>query len=417
MIRFFKAFFIVLTLTALGAAQGLNDIGITKTLALGDLKTTSAGKIVLETKDGEISAILASSTQYQRLPPDNLKLSAAKPAAFTDLAEGDRVLVLGKVSEDRKTIVASRVFLVKGSELEELARKQRREWRMRGIAGKVEAIDPASKVVTVKISSITGSASSLALTAKDDAKFLKYAPTSVRYSDAVDSEFSKIEVGDNIQALGDRSQDGKSFQAEEILTGSFVTVAGTVESVNVGSGEVVIKHFNTKENVTIKVNDGSTLKKFPDEMASRIARFLQFSRAGGFGGGGNRAGGGSRGGNAGNRRAGNTSQNQGNAAGNRGNRGNRGGQGGGRRGMRGGPAGMGDINTIANRIPDIKLADLKKGDQIAASSPKSKDEKNYIAIKLIAGIGPFIVAQSKSGGRARGVGGSLQIPGLDSVEF
>ena len=360
---------------ALGQS-GLDSLGITSTLALGDVTSTSAGKIVLQTKDGEISAILGSATEYKRLPPDNLKLSAAKPAAFTDLAVGDRVLVLGKVSADKKTITASRVFIVKGDDLDNLARKQQREWRMRGIAGKVTAINKQQNSFTVKISSITGTATNLEIKPKEDVKYLKYAATSVRYSDALPSKFDDVEVGDSVQALGDRSEDGTSFAAEEILSGGFVTVAGTVKSIDVEKNEIVITHFNTKKDVTIKVNSNSSLKKFPDEMASRIARLLQFAKSGAGGGG----------------------------------------QGGGRRGGAGGRRGMGDINSIANRIPEIKISDLKKGDQIAASSPKSSDESNYTAIKLIAGIGPFIAAQSSSG-KKRGVGGSLQVPGLDSVEF
>ena len=80
----------------------------------------------------------------------------------------------------------------------------------------------------------------------------------------------------------------------------------------------------------------------------------------------------------------------------------------------------GDINDMLNRFPGITVGDLKEGDMIAVSSPKGKDPKRMTAIKLLAGVEPFItMAQMAAGPRrgGQGVSGGLNIPGLDSVEF
>jgi hypothetical protein len=71
---------------------------------------------------------------------------------------------------------------------------------------------------------------------------------------------------------------------------------------------------------------------------------------------------------------------------------------------------------MLERFPNITAADLKAGDVIAVSSTKNNTPERITAIKLLAGVEPFLrvaQAQAASGGQ-RGQGGlSLDIPGLD----
>jgi hypothetical protein len=361
---------------AVVAQNGLPDIGIKDNLALGVVKEVGAQKIVVETKDGVIDSVLVSTTVFKRLPPDNLSLKAATPSSLSELTVGDRVLLTGKVSDDKKTIITTAVYLVKGTDLAEQQAKQRAEWQRRGIAGRVKAVDTASGEITPKA----------------DARFLKYSAESARYADAVESSIGQISPEDMIQALGDKSEDGASFSAEELITGAFQTVAGTVKSVDAAKNEVVITELKTKQDVIIQIKSSSLLKKFPEEIAQRLARFQMMMASGAVPP----------------------------AAGNRPPQGRPGGEGGqGRPGMQGG--GMrGDINDMLNRFPSITAGDLKEGDMIAVSSPKTNDPGRLTAIKLLAGVEPFLtMQQASSGGRrgSQGVSGGLNIPGLDSVEF
>lgn len=381
-----------LVFTAFGQ-NGLPDIGIQGNLALGVVKTKGTEKIVVETKDGTIDSVLVSTTKFKKLPPDNLSLKAATDSSLDELSAGDRVLLTGTVSADKKSIITTGVYLVKGSDLAEQQAKQRAEWQRRGINGRVSAVDPATGEITVETRGITGNASSLKVTAKEGAKILRYSPESPRYADAVPGNLSEIREDDMIQALGDRSEDGTSFAAEEIITGAFHTVAGTVKSVDVAKNEVVITDLKTKEELTIVIRSSSLLKRFPEEIAQRMARF-QMMRASGAAPP------------TGGRPAGQGRPQQAGAEG------ERPGPGGG--GMRG------DINDMLNRFPTITAADLKEGDIVAVSSPKGEDGKRHVAIKLLAGVEPFIMmAQAAAGGRrgGQGVSGGLNIPGLDSVEF
>ena len=127
---------VVLVIAAIGisAQGGLPDIGIQGNLALGVVKVKGNEKMVIETKDGTIDSILVSGTKFKRLPPDNLSLSAATDSSLSEVSVGDRVLVTGKVSDDRTSIIPTAVYLVKGSDLAAQQEKQRIEWQRRGIS-------------------------------------------------------------------------------------------------------------------------------------------------------------------------------------------------------------------------------------------------------------------------------------------
>jgi hypothetical protein len=71
---------------------------------------------------------------------------------------------------------------------------------------------------------------------------------------------------------------------------------------------------------------------------------------------------------------------------------------------------------MLDRFPTITPADLKQGDMIAVSSTKSGDVEHITAIKLLAGVEPFLRAAQTSGGQGRGANrgtGDFNIPGLD----
>ena len=74
------------------------------------------------------------------------------------------------------------------------------------------------------------------------------------------------------------------------------------------------------------------------------------------------------------------------------------------------------------RFDTISAADLKVGSMIAVSSSKNGSADKITAIKLLAGVEPFVraaQAQNTSGGRGGrgGQSGGFTIPGLDGFDF
>lgn len=365
-------------------------------MATGNIVSINAGKIVLQIETGSVDVILSDKTQYMRLSPDKPSLKTAVAAAFSDIETGDKVVVTGFFSEDKKTLPASKIYLVTKGDIAQKQAKESEQWRTRGISGRVVSVNPAESKINIEVRGLANM-TAVVLTAKPDAKFKRYAPDSVKYSEAITSSLTAIKTGDMLRALGDKSTDGATFTAEEVLTGAFQTVAGTVKSIDVIKNEIVITDIQTKKDVTISVTSASTLKNIPEETAQRLAMMQSGGGAGMVRPGGQ---GGAR------------PPQTGTAPGAAGQMGGRQG------GMRGG---QGGIDDMLERFPNITIAALKVGNQIAVSSTKNTNTDRITAIKLLAGVEPFLksaqIPTGGQGGQRGGQSGGFTIPGLDGLNF
>ena len=388
-----KLSFILFILTVLSAgvfAQGgATDVGIKANLAGGEVVSSDASQIVIKTKDGEIVAIISDKTEFKVVPPDNPSLRAAVAADAKSVGTGDKLLVTGMVSADRKTIPAKAVYLITKASIADRLKKEAEAWRTRGISGKVVTYNPQTNAITVSIKGLMGDRT-MTVKSSDKTEYFRYSAESVQFSDARKSVFGEIEPGDAIRALGDKNADGSELTAEKVITGAFKTVAGNVVSVNVESGEVTISDITSKKNVVIFVPATATIQQFPAEMAQR---FAMLQSGGGFVRPGPGVG---------------QPQGQPNMS-----------QGGMQQGgaMRAGAGPGPGIDDILERLPKISVKDLKVGEMIAVSSSKGKDASRITAIKMVSGVEPLIRAQQASqarmGGRPGGVDGGFSIPGLD----
>ena len=380
-------------------AQTTPTASIKPSVISGDVVAISAERITINSKAGNIDGVLSAKTEFKRVDPAKPDLAAATPATVSDIAVGDRVMATGVLDAEGKSFPARSVYLMSKSAIAQKNAKEAEMWRTRGIAGKVTAVNAQTNQITVEVRGLMGTTSTV-LTPKGDAKFKRYAPNSIRFDEAVDSAIADVKQGDMIRALGDKSADGTSFSAEQIVTGAFQTIAGTVKSVDTAKNEIVITNLQTKKDVTVELGSTSIMKKFPAEMAERLA-------GGQIGAGGMRppGQGGIQQGQPGGQPAGGQP--------------GAGAPGQGRPGM-GGGRGSGGIDDMLERFPNITAADLKAGDMIAISSTRNGDMTKVNAIKLLAGVEPFLrMAQAQSGGGrgGRGLDGGFSIPGLDGIGF
>lgn len=390
--------FILCAVVGIGA-QTTPTASIKPSVISGDVVAISAERITINSKTGNIDGVLSTKTEFKRVDPAKPDLAAATPATVSDIAVGDRVMATGVLDAEGKSFPARSVYLMSKSAIAQKNAKEAEMWRTRGIAGKVTAVNAQTNQITVEVRGLMGTTSTV-LTPKGDAKFKRYAPNSIRFDEAVDSSIADVKQGDMIRALGDKSSDGTSFSAEQIVTGAFQTIAGTVKSVDTAKNEIVITNLQTKKDVTVELGSTSIMKKFPAEMAERLA-------GGQIGAGGMRppGQGGMQQGQPGGQPAGGQP--------------GAGAPGQGRPGM-GGGRGSGGIDDMLERFPNITAADLKAGDMIAISSTKNGDLTKVNAIKLLAGVEPFLrMAQAQSGGGrgGRGLDGGFSIPGLDGIGF
>lgn len=379
---------IILTVSVLAQTPST----VKPSVVTGDVVSVNDTAIVIRSTAGDINIQLAQTTEFKRVPADNPKLSAAVPAEKSSIAIGDKLVISGFYAADKSSLAARTVYLMSKTDIAEKQAKEAARWTARGISGKVASVDPQTKKITIEVRGLMGT-TNVALTPKDDAIFKRYAPGSVKYSESVPSSLSNIQAGDMLRAVGDRSQDGLSFTAEEILTGAFETIAGTVKSVDIAKNEITIVDLQTQKDIVIELKNASLMKRFPEEMAQRLVAF-QAGGANGAPQGGNRPVAGQGGAPGGQQRPGG--------------------------GMGGGMGGRAGIDEMLDRFPSISAADIKPGDMIAVSSTKGHAPDRLSAIKLLAGVEPFIRAAQASGGGqrgGRGGQGNFTIPGLDGVDF
>lgn len=397
------------TTTPTPTSTGAADLsGIKPNLAMGEVASVSASdnKISLQTKDGTIDVVLSSATAFKKVSAENPKLSAATDAALTDIGVGDKVLVTGNVAADKKTVPAKTVYLMTKADITKKNAAEREAWKTRGITGRIVSLNPNKEEFTIAVRGMAGE-QNVIVAPKNNINYRRYAHDSVKFDDAKASTFSELKIGDQVRALGDRSTDNTTFNAERVVSGAFKMVGGTITAIDTAKNEITIKDIQTNKPVTIAVNSNSVMRKFPAEMANMMAMRMM---GGGAGGAQSQQGAGQGNGNVVMMRPPQGTQPP--TGGQTVVQGAPNGavpQGG---GMRGGRA---DLDDLLDRLPVISISDLKVGDAIGVSSSAGGNADHYTAIKLVSGVEPFFRAPQMTMGAGGGRSNQPQIniPGLD----
>ncbi|HSB27260.1 MAG TPA: hypothetical protein VLE19_05380 [Pyrinomonadaceae bacterium] len=338
--------------------QQTADPGIQAKGAIGEIKSIDvAGKLItIKTDAGsKVMVLYTDRTTYKKLAPGQQSLTNATDITLGDVAEGDRIWARGTVAEDRQSVSALQIILMSKGDIAKKQEAERLEWRRRGILGVIMSLKPDTHEITIQSRTMAGM-QSVIIPVSDKTEMRRYAPDSIKFSDAKPSTFAELKVGDQLRALGDRAEDGTHFTPQKVVTGSFRTVGGVVTAVDPTTGEIKINELEKKHPLIIVIKQDSVLRRFPP--ASELGAMM-----GGFnrGAGGGAAGGGAPQGAQAPRP--------------------QGGPGGG-----GGPRGGGfNINDMLERLPTISIADVKVGDTIIVSSTQGVDPSRLTAIALVSG--------------------------------
>ena len=147
---FFAAAIGLITLLASTPASlaQATDPDIAAKHAIGEIKSVDAAakQLTIKTDAGSILTVsLSDKTTYKKLAPGEQTLTNATDVTFADLAEGDRIMARGAVSEDRKSVPASQIIVMTKGDLAKKQDAERAEWRRRGILGVITALKPDNK--------------------------------------------------------------------------------------------------------------------------------------------------------------------------------------------------------------------------------------------------------------------------------
>lgn len=248
------------------------DPAITALSVMGvvsDLKQDTRQVIVTTTAGSQVTVTLSDRTVFMRIPPGEKTKDKFIPIAPTDFTLGDSVFARGRMSEDRKTMPALEFYVMSKGDIAEKRERERGEWSKRGIAGTISAVNAETKEITVDARTAEGP-KPIVIATNTDTKFRRYAPDSVRFDDAKAGTFADLKVGDQLRALG--AADGAHFTPEEIVTGSFQTISGTITEVDAEKKEIKIKDLQSQQPVTIALSKDSSMRRLTPEMVAALSK-------------------------------------------------------------------------------------------------------------------------------------------------
>ncbi|HEX7316100.1 MAG TPA: hypothetical protein VF297_19495 [Pyrinomonadaceae bacterium] len=353
----------------------------------------AAHTVTVRADSGEtVTLSTTEQTTYTRLPPGVTDLKQGARVTFAEVRVGDRVVVPGVTTAGG---TASRLILTAragggpgGGGGQNAGRR---------LNGRVVSVDAAKKSIVVQARGREGQ-ESVTIDASA-ARAMRYAPDSMRPADAVASTLADVRPGENIRATGERSADGASFKAEEVLTGSFARFAGTVTNVDAQRNELTVK---TDDGGSVKLSFGtrSSLRRitpeFEQALAKQRAEFEQRReqrRAERQQQGGQTAQGGQAQGEGGQRREG-EGRRRGDGQGRRDGQGRGDGNGPRRGGGFGGPGGGGN-QQMFDSLPAVTLAELKKGDAVVVTVTPGADAARATVVSLVTGSAETIRAMQQ----------------------
>jgi len=353
-------------------AQDASSSGTAKRF-IGSIKSISGNVIVLAPdSSSDVNVSLQSDTRILRIAPGEKNLKNATQIKAADLQVGDRVLVGGAPLPDG-SLSASSVVVMKRADVESLHKNQEQDWQKRGLGGVVESVDSASGTVTISQTGFAGKKTIQVHTSKDTV-IRRYAPDSVKFEDAKASSLAQIHAGDQLRARGDRNAEGTEISAEEIVSGAFRNLAGTVNSLDAGTSTLTVHDLVTKKNVEVHITSDSQLRRLPAEAAQRIAMRLKGATSAGRGAG-MRAN--SAPGAAANAEGQPSADDKAQAP----------------SAMRTGARSSGpDFQEMLSRLPTLSLPELHKGDAILVLATEGSPGKAPTAITLLSGVDPILQA-------------------------
>ncbi len=339
---------------------------------IGTVKAISGGVITLATDAGHaVTVNVADAARILQLAPGSTDLKAAQAITLADIAVGDRVLVSGKAGDTADELTASRVILMKSTDIAQKHAQEQADWQKRGSGGLVNAVDPATGALTV-----SAGVKKVQVKTSSSTIFRRYSGDSVKFEDAVAGTLPQIQAGDQIRVRGDKSEDGMSIQAEEIVSGSFNNLSGTIATVNPADGTITLKDLSTKRMMTVKIAANSDLRKLPERAAAMFA-----ARAKGGANGG--AAGAPSGPPSGTSVSTTTGPPTGAGAGQFAGAG---------AGGAGRSAGM-DLSQMLAHLPNQTIADLHTGDAVMiVASQTTPGSASVTAVTLLSGVEPILAA-------------------------
>lgn len=329
----------------------------TMSRALGTVKAVTGNSVSVAQDNGQqVTVVVPDGARVLQLAPGSTNLKDAQPSTLSSITVGDRILVTGRAGDTAGTLTALRVILMKSGAIAQQHASEEAVWQRNGMGGIVGSVDEATGALTVMVGTKKVKVETTGAT-----KYRRYAGDSVKFEDAVAGTLAQIRPGDQLRARGNKSEDGLTMQAEEIVSGSFKNLSGLIATLDAANGTFRLKDLATKKMMTVKVTTNSNVHTLPPQAAAMFAA----------------------------RARGGAAAARGQAAGRpEGARAEAG------MGERGAERSAGaDLSQMVNRLPPETIADLKVGDAVMiVGSQPDPGSSDVTAVTVLSGVEPILQA-------------------------
>jgi ribosomal protein L21E len=314
---------------------------------------------------GAVLLKVGPETQVVQIPPGERDLSKAKPAKVTDLMLGDRIMV----SFVDGLTDARRIVLIAADDIARRNEAERLDWQRRGISGSIAETNPEQIVVEIRTPK---GAVRKTITVTSKTVVRRYAPDSVKFTEATPSSIEEMRKGDQVKFRGDP-------RAEDIVFGTFESHVGAVTAIHREAGDIEIEDMASKKTITVHLTADSRLRLMPDMRKMFAAMFSRGAHG--------------------------TADSADHSE----------------------PSNPGDLAKIMDRLPVATIDDIKMGGAVIVSSTRSTAPDRVTAIMVLANADALLemarmqaandgrstldVLGSMHGGMMSGPGG-LSLPGL-----
>jgi hypothetical protein len=365
---------VLLTSSASVSAQANNsspapDPAITPLSVMGivsDVKPDVRQVLVTTAAGNQVTVSLSDRTEFMRIPPGEKTKDKFVKITSADFTVGDSIFARGRMSADQRNLPALEFYVMSKGDIVQKREHEQEEWRTRGIAGTISAVNPETKEISLDLRTSEGPKPIIiATTAKT--QFRRYAPDSIRFGDARPSSMSELKVGDQLRALGKKTPDGSRFTPEEIVSGSFQTIGGAITEVNAGAREIKLNETQSHQTITIVITKDSSMRRLTPELLAALSPAQS--------------------------PASQSSAPTGTNA----------------KSNAGPPNGSRDLQRMFDQLPAATLQELKPGDSILVSSTKTVEASRVTAIAIVSGVAPLL--QNSQGQRGAVALGAMSLGG------
>ena len=218
---------------------------------IGEVTTVDAAarRLTLKADNGNtVEVPVGEGASVLRAKPGAKSLAEAAPSTLEEVAVGDRVLVRGARSADGASLAARQVVVMAKNDIAQKQEAERADWRKRGVLGTVTAVDPAGGEITLQVGRGPLARTLVIPTTGRTVVFRRYAPDSIKFTDAKPSSLAEVKIGDELRALGDRSPEAENGAKAVTLLDDDCTVHVLVADLQMPevAGEEMVRQLREK---------------------------------------------------------------------------------------------------------------------------------------------------------------------------